>query len=318
MSALLGLLALVLHLALLLAAAPLLAGLLRLAQARLLGRAGPSAMQPWRDLLRLSRKQSVYADSGSWLLRAAPVADFATSLAAASLVPSFALGMASAPAADLLVFAGLLALGRAMLALEALDAGTGFGGLGASRAMTFAVFAEPALLLVIFTFTLLAGTTNLDAIAATVHEGALGLRVSMGLALVAVIAVALVENGRVPTGNPASHLELTMVHEAMILDYSGRGLALLEWAAALRLLMWMSLIGIVFAPFGAAVAAAPLGWPLGLAAWAGKILLLSGGLTLLEASRARMRLFRVPEFLGVAILLGLLAVIFLFISQGFA
>lgn len=318
MSALLSSLALALHLALLLAAAPLLLGLLRLAQARLLGRTGPSPLQPWRDLRRLWRKQSVAAESGSWLLRAAPVVDFAASLAAAALVPSFALGMATAAASDLLVFAGLLGLGRATTALAALDAGTGFGGLGASRSMTFAVFAEPALLLVTFTFTLLAGTSNLDAVAGTVHEGALGLRVSMGLALIAALAVGLVENGRLPTGNPGSHLELAMVHEAMLLDYSGRQLALLEWAAALRLLMWMSLVGIVFAPFGVALADAPLEWPLGFAAWVGKVLLLAGALALLEASRARMRLFRVPEFLGVAILLGLLAVIFLFISQGFA
>ena len=318
MSAPLPVLALALHLALLLAAAPLLAGLLRLAQARLLGRAGPSPLQPWRDLRRLSRKQSVIAESGSWLLRVAPVADFATSLVAAALVPSFALGMASAPCADLLVFAGLLGLGRAATALAALDAGTGFGGLGASRVVTIAVFAEPALLLVIFTLTLLAGTTNLDAIAGAAREGELGLPVSMGMALAAVLAVALVECGRRPAGNPAPRSELTMVREALLLDYSGRELALLEWAAALRLLVWMSLVGIVFAPFGAGLADAPLGWPLGLAAWAGKVLLLAAALALLEAGRAQMRLFRVPEFLGVAILLGVLAVIFLFIGQGFA
>ncbi len=316
--AVLPVLALALHVALLLAAAPLLAGLLDLLRARLLGRAGPSPLQPWRELRRLWRKQGVTAEGGSWLLRLAPVIDSATSLAAAALVPSFTLGMASGPAADLLVFAGLLGLGRAATALAALDSGTGFGGIGASRAMTLAAFAEPALLLVVFTFTLLAGTSNLDAIAGTVQEGTLGLRVSMGLALLATLAVALVECGRLPAGNPDSHLELTMVDEAMLLDYSGRALALLEWAAALRLLVWMGLVGILFAPFGVGIADAPQGWPLGLAAWAGKALLLAGGLAALEASRARMRLFRVPEFLGVAILLGLLAVIFLFISQGFA
>lgn len=320
MSALAPVVALALHLALLLAAAPLLVGLLRLMRARLLGRAGASPLQPWRDLRRLARKQSIIAETGSWLLRVAPAVDFAASLVAAALVPSFALGMASAPAADLLVFAGLLGLGRAATALAALDAGTGFGGLGASRAMTFSVFAEPALLLVIFIVALLAGATNLDAVAATVHEGSFGLRVPMVLALAAAVAitVALVENGRLPVGDPASSRELAMVHEALLLDYSGRELALLEWAAALRLLVWMSLIGVVFAPFGVAPADAPLAWPLGLAAWAGKALLLAGGLALLEASRARMQLFRVPEFVGVAILLGLLAVIFLFVSQGFA
>jgi len=234
-------------------------------------------------------------------------------------VPSFALGMTTAPVSDLLLIAGLLTLSRCTLALAGMDIGTAFGGIGASRAMTFAVFAEPALLLVIFTLALLAGTTNLDVIATLLREGTLGLRVSLGLAMVAIIFIAIAENGRIPVDNPATHLELTMVHEAMVLEYSGRHLALIEWAAALRLLLWLTLICTIFVPFGAAQATGwPVWWLTGLLAWAAKLAVLAAALAVFETSIAKMRVFRVPEFLGIALLLGLLAAVFLFVSEGFA
>jgi formate hydrogenlyase subunit 4 len=308
-----------LHLALLIAAAPVVVGLVRLVKARLLGHAGPSPLQPWRDLLRLVRKQPVVAENASPLFLAAPAAHLAAVLAAAALVPSFALGMASAPFADLLLIGGLLMLARVILALAGMEIGSRFGGIGASREMAYAVFAEPALLLVIFTLALMVGTTNLDAIALVLREGAVGLRVSLGLALIALVAVALVETGRMPADNPASHLEVTMVHEAMVLEYSGRHLAMLDLAAALRLLVWMSLIAVIFVPFGIARAGAlPLLWFAGLAAWAAKIGVLGLALAAFETAIAKMRVFRVPEFLGVAVLLALLAVVLLFVSQGFA
>lgn len=314
-----ALLAQSLHVALMLAAAPLLVGCVRWLKARLLGRVGPPVVQQWRDLLRLARKQPVLAENASWLFASAPAVGFAATLAAASLVPSFALGMVTAPVADLLVVAGLLTLARCALALAGMDIGTAFGGIGASREMTFAVFAEPALLLVIFTLALLAGTTNLDVIAGLLREGTLGLRVSLGLAMIAILIVAIAENGRIPVDNPATHLELTMVHEAMALEYSGRHLALVEWGAALRLLLWLTLIGAIFAPFGAARATgSPAWWLVGLLAWAAKVGLLAVALGVFETSIAKMRVFRVPEFLGIALLLGLLAAVFLFVSQGFA
>ncbi len=324
MSAIASFLTLVLHLALMLAAAPLVLGLTKRIKARMVGRIGPPVMQPWRDLARMVRKQPVVADGTSFVFRAAPFVNLAAIVAAATLVPSFALGMASAPMADLLVIAGLLALGRAALALAAMDTGTAFGGIGASREMMFSVFAEPAFFLVVFTLALLAGTTNLDAVASLITTGALGLRISMALALVATLIVALVECSRIPVDNPATHLELTMVHEAMVLEYSGRYLALIEFASALKLLVWMSLIGVIFAPFGIAprdgdgANLAPWLWAVGLAAWAIKIGLMSVGLSALETTRAKLRVFRVPEMLGMALLLGLLAAIFLFVSQGFA
>ncbi|MDE2199152.1 MAG: NADH-quinone oxidoreductase subunit H [Rhodospirillales bacterium] len=310
--------ALALHLLLVLAAAPLVTGLLRWVKARLLGRRGPSPWQPWRDLRRLARKEPVVGEGVSPLFTAAPAVALAAIVAAAALVPSFAVGMAGGGLADLLVIFGLLALARAVLALAALDGGTGFGGIGASREMAFAVFAEPALLLIAFTLALVVGTTNLDAIATALQDGAHGLRVSLGLALVAMLAAALVENGRMPADNPATHLELTMVHEAMVLEYSARHLALIEYGASLRLLVWLSLLAAIFAPFGAAPAAAPLLWAFGLFAWIGKIGGLTLALALFEGAIAKMRVFRVPEFLGVAVLLAVLAVVFLFVSQGFA
>ncbi len=319
MNAALGFVALLLHVALMLAAAPILLGAIRKLKARLLARSGPPIIQPWRDLARLARKQPVLAENASWLFSAAPAAAFAATLAAAALVPSFALGMTTAPLADLLVIGGLLALGRVILALAAMDVGTAFGGIGSSREMMYASFAEPALVLVIFTLALLAGGTNLDAIAGLLMGGGQGVRVSLALALLAILALALVENGRIPIDNPATHLELTMVHEAMVLEYSGRHLALIEAAAALKLLVWLGLIAAIFAPFGMAPAGAPpVAWLIGFAAWVGKIAVLGVALSAFETSIAKMRVFRVPEFLGIAVLFAMLAVVFLFVSQGFA
>lgn len=318
LSIVLGLLAQALHMALLLAAAPLVVGVIRTVKARLLGRRGPPLMQPWRDLVRLLRKQPVLAENASFVFRAAPWVTLAGTIVAASLVPSFTLGMTLGPVSDLLVIAGLLTLGRCATALAAMDVGTAFGGIGASREMTFSVYAEPALLLVFLTLALLVGSTNLDMVVSVLRDGNLGLRVSLGLALVALLTVAIAENGRIPVDNPATHLELTMVHEAMVLEYSGRDLALVEAATALKLLVWLCLIAAIFVPFGVAGSGDPLFWPLGAVFWAAKITVLAVALAVFETSIAKMRVFRVPEFLGAAILLGLLAAVFLFLSTGIA
>jgi formate hydrogenlyase subunit 4 len=318
MNFLAGLIIQLLHAVLMLAAAPLVVGGVRWIKARLLGRQGAPLLQPLWDFRRKLRKQPVVAENASFLFLHAPTACLAATGAAVLLVPSFAQGMASAKLADLVVIAGLLSLARVTLALAAMDVGTAFGGLGASRAMSFAVFAEPALLLVFLTLALLAGTTSLDAVVALLRDGALGLRVSLGLVLIVMIMVALAENGRLPVDNPAAHLELTMVHEAMLLEYSGRHLAMLELAAALRLVLWLTLLGTIFAPLGLApVGAGPLAWLVGLVAWGAKTALLCVALAVFEVVVAKMRVFRVPEFLGVALLLGLLAALFLFVSTGF-
>lgn len=310
-------LAQLLHIALILVAAPLLTGVVRWLKARMMGRRGPHPLQPVRDLLKLLRKRPVLAENASAVSRAAPYVAAGAAVAAAALVPPFARGMVFAPLADLILVAGLLALGRVAMALAGMDVGTSFGGLGASREMTFAALAEPALVVAALTLAILAGTTNLDAIAAGFREGGLGLRVSLGLALVALLAVAVAENARIPVDNPATHLELTMVHEAMILEASGRHLALWEYAAMLRLTLWLALLAAVFLPLGQAPAgAAPHLWVVGLAAWLVKMGGLALGLAAFESAIAKMRVFRVPEFLGAALLLGLLGAVYLFVSTG--
>ncbi len=319
MSVLASILTQALHILLVLAAAPLVVGGVRWLKARMMGRAGPHPLQPLRDVAKLLRKRPVLAENASAVSRVAPYVAAGAALAALLLVPSFARGMAFAPLADLVLVAGLLALGRVALALAGLDVGTGFGGLGAAREMSFAALAEPALLVAALSLAILAGTTGIEGIAATFQEGAVGLRVSLLLALIALLAVAVVENARIPVDNPATHLELTMVHEAMILEASGRHLALWEAAAALRLTLWLALLAAVFLPFGTAPAGfAPLGWIVGLLAWVAKITVLCLALAAFESTIAKMRVFRVPEFLGVALLVGVLGAILLFVSTRLA
>jgi len=201
-----------------LALAPLLAGYVRTLKARLLGRRGPPLLQPYRDLLRLLRKEVVLAHGASWVFRVAPYLVFATTWVAAALVPTFATGLLFSYAADVIAIVALLGSARFMLALAGLDVGTSFGGIGSSREMMIASLAEPAMLMVVFTLSLLAGSTQLSSIAAFMQGPDVGLRVSLALALVALVMVAIAENARIPVDNPATHLELTMVHAAMILE----------------------------------------------------------------------------------------------------
>ncbi|HEV2686786.1 MAG TPA: NADH-quinone oxidoreductase subunit H, partial [Actinomycetota bacterium] len=244
------------QIALVLALSPLLSGVTRKIRARLLRRRGPSLIQPYRDLLKLIRKEVVVADNASWLFRAAPYVMFATTWVAAALVPTFATGLPLGTAADLIVIVALLGTARFLLALAGLDVGTSFGGIGASREMMFASLAEPAMLMAVFTLSLFAGSTQLSSISAYMLGPQAGLNISLALALVALVIVAIGENARIPVDNPATHLELTMVHEAMILEYSGRHLAVIEAAASLKLLLYVSLIACLFTPWGTAVSGA--------------------------------------------------------------
>jgi formate hydrogenlyase subunit 4 len=296
--------------------APLLTGLVRLVKARLVGRRGPPLVQPYRDLLRLMRKQPVMAENASWLFRAAPYASFTLVWLAASLVPSFSSGLPFGPTADFIALLALLAAARFATALAGLDIGTSFGGIGASREMMIGALAEPAVLMVVFTVSLLVHSTSLTHIAQAMAEGTVGLRVSLALAMLALIMVAIAENGRIPIDNPATHLELTMVHEAMVLEYSGRHLALIEAAAMLKLLLYMTLIAAIFLPFGMAIGdAAPAALALGVAAYLVKLALGGVLLAAFETSIAKMRVFRISEFLGGALLVGLLATLYLYVTQ---
>jgi formate hydrogenlyase subunit 4 len=298
-----------------LAAAPLLAGYVRKLKALLLGRRGPPLLQPYRDLLRLLRKEAVLAHSASWFFRVAPYLVFATTWVAAALVPTFATGLLFSYSADMIAIVALLGTARFVLALAGLDVGTSFGGIGSSREMMIASLAEPAMLMVVFTLSLLAGSTQLSSIAAFMQGPGVGLRVSLALALVALIMVALAENARIPIDNPATHLELTMVHEAMILEYSGRHLAMIETASFVKLLLYISVIACVFAPWGIAVAGAgPAAYLVGLAAYAAKLALAGFLLAVFESAIAKMRVFRVSDFLGAALMLGVLAILLRFVS----
>jgi formate hydrogenlyase subunit 4 len=304
------------QMALVLLLAPLLTGFVRRVKARLLRRRGPSVLQPYRDLLRLLRKEVVLAENASWLFRAAPYLVFAATWVAAALVPTFAAGLAFSWTADLIAVIALLGSARFLLALAGMDVGTSFGGIGSSREMMIATLAEPAMLLIAFTLALVAGSTQLSTVAGFMGSPEVGLRVSLGMALLALVMVAIAENARIPVDNPATHLELTMVHEAMVLEYSGRHLAMIELASALKLLLYVSLIACLFVPWGLAPRdAGPAAHALGAAAWLGK--LAAGGLllALFETVIAKMRVFRVPEFLGAALMLGLLATLLLFVSR---
>jgi formate hydrogenlyase subunit 4 len=305
------------QMALVLLLSPLLVGFVRKVKARLLRRRGPPLIQPYRDLLRLMRKEVVLAESASWLFRVAPYLIFAAIWVAAALVPTFATGLLFSWSADLIAITALLGSARFFLALAGLDVGTSFGGIGSSREVMIASLAEPAMIMIVFTLALLAGTTELSQIAAFMLDTNVGLRVSLGLALVALIMVAIAENARIPVDNPATHLELTMVHEAMVLEYSGRHLAMIELAAALKLLLYVSLLGCVFLPWGMAAAGGNLGaYGLGVAAYVGKLAVGGFLLAVFETAIAKMRVFRVPQFLGAALMLGLLGTLLLFVSRG--
>ncbi|MGE0751414.1 MAG: respiratory chain complex I subunit 1 family protein [Variibacter sp.] len=300
---------------LVLALSPLLTGLVRKVKARLLRRRGPPLLQPYRDLLRLMRKDVVLADSASWLFRVIPYLVFAATWVAASLVPTFRSGLLFSWTADLIAIVALLASARFFLALAGLDVGTGFGGIGSSREVMIASLAEPAMLMIVFTLALIAGSTQLSVMAAFMNSPEVGLRVSLGLGLVALIIVAIAENARIPVDNPATHLELTMVHEAMVLEYSGRHLALIELSTFLKLFLYISLIACLFMPWGISTASADL-WSLimGSAAYVAKLAVAGFLLAVFETSIAKMRVFRVPEFLGAALMLALLATLLRFVS----
>jgi formate hydrogenlyase subunit 4 len=262
------------------------------------------------------RKEVVLADNASWLFRVIPYLIFSATWVAASLIPTFRIGLLFSWSADLIAIIALLGSARFFLALAGLDIGTSFGGIGSSREVMFASLAEPAMLMIVFTLALIAGSTQLSTMAGFMVSPQVGLRVSLGLALIALIMVAIAENARIPVDNPATHLELTMVHEAMVLEYSGRHLALIELTSSLKLLLYVSLIACLFAPWGLAVqGSSPGALAIGITAYLGKLAVGAFLLALFETSIAKMRVFRVPEFMGAALMLGLLATLLLFVSR---
>jgi len=292
-----------------LALAPLLTGWVNQCRAWLQNKSAPPLLQPYRMLHKLFHKDSVIAESASPLFRAAPYIVFGCMALACAIVPTLSTELPLSPAADTIALVGLFALARVFISLAAMDIGTSFGTLGARREMLVGFLAEPALLMVLFTASLISHSTSLTTIVDTLAHRELAIYPSLALAGVAFTIVSLAENARVPVDNPATHLELTMIHEAMILEYSGRHLALIEWAASLKLFAY-SCIGLaLFFPWGVAQAQAPLAMLLAVPILVAKLALGGAALAFLEMMSAKMRIFRVPEFLGTAFVLAVIAML---------
>jgi formate hydrogenlyase subunit 4 len=302
--------------ALLLLLAPLLTGLIKNWKAKLQNRRGPRIWQPYFDLIKFLRKDMVISEHASWIFSVTPYVLFLTSLAAGLLVP---ITTAQAPMSlfgDALALVGLLALGRFFLALGGLDPASAFGGMGSSREMTIAAIAEPAMMLAIFTVAIAAGSTNLSQIVLAGQSSDWKfLDPSHALAFAAMFIVLLAETGRIPVDNPATHLELTMIHEAMLLEYSGRYLAFIEWGASIKQLVLMALLANIFFPIGLAADTTAAAFGLGLVYFVAKLVLLAGAVVWVETTNAKLRLFRVPDLLGAAFILATLALVSTFLFR---
>lgn len=291
------------------AGAPLLVGLMRRIRARLEGRAGPPLVQPWRDIRKLLGKERIVPASASWVFSTAPLVLVATAALVAGIMPVLTTGSALDDVGDLIAVVYLLLLGTVFLALAGLDPGTAFGGMGASREMTIAALAEPTVLVGIFALSVRAGSSNLSAIVTSTlaHPRAVASPGSV-LAFAALAVVTLAETGRLPVDNPSTHLELTMVHEAMILEYSGPDLALVELAADMRLVIFLGLLANLFVPWGIATTTEPIHLLVSLGAVAAKIACFGAVIAAGEVFVAKLRLFRVPELLAGSFALAFLAV----------
>ena len=288
--------------------APAVVGYVRLAKARLQGRRGAGMLQPYRELRKTFGKGMVIADTASWIFHLAPFAIVGATIAAASLVPVVSVTQPADRLGDLFVLTALLMLGTFFLALGGLDPGTAFGGMGSSREMTVAALTEPTLAVAILALALTTGSTSLGVIAGSVlNMPANAIGPGHALAFAAFLIAMIAETGRLPVDNPATHLELTMIHEAMILEYSGPYLAWIEWAAAFRLTLLLTLAANLFVPWGMAATLAPAAIVIGLLAIVIKLGALGLLLAVLETRVAKLRLFRVPELLALSFTLALLA-----------
>jgi formate hydrogenlyase subunit 4 len=292
-----------------LALAPALAGFIRWMKARMQNRRGAPFWQPYAELRKLFRKDMVVSRHASWIFHLAPFVIFGSTVVVSLLVPVLVTPLPFNAVADLFAVVYLLLLGTVFLALAGLDTGSAFGGMGSSREMTIAAISEPAIALAILSLALAAGSTNLGEIAArTIARPSSAISPGHVLAFVALFIVMLAETGRLPVDNPSTHLELTMIHEAMILEYSGPYLALVEWASWLKLLVFLALAGNLFIPWGLATSLAPSALAVAFASTVAKLAVIAAAVAALETRVAKLRLFRVPELLAVSFVLGLLAV----------
>jgi formate hydrogenlyase subunit 4 len=301
---------------LLLLLAPLLSGCIRNWKAKLQNRRGARIWQPYSDLVKFFRKDMVISEHASWVFSFAPYVVFITALVAGLLVPMLTVQAPLSLFGDVLALVGLLALGRFFLALGGLDPGSAFGGMGSSREMTIAAIAEPAMMLAIFTVAISAGSTDISHIVQVAQSPTWKvLNPTHVMAFAALFIVLLAETGRIPVDNPATHLELTMIHEAMLLEYSGRYLALMEWGASIKQLVLMTLLVNIFFPIGMATGATTAALGIGALVYAGKLILIAAAVVVVETTNAKLRLFRVPDLLGAAFVLGTLALLSTFLFQ---
>ncbi len=304
-----GVVTIVLQLALVVGLAPVLTGVMRQVRARMEGRAGPGIGQPWRDLRKLLRKESIRPRGTTEVFRVAPLVLVATCLVVAAAAPFVSTASALNPIADLFAVVAVLTLGTVAIALAGIDTGTAFGGMGASRETTIVALVEPTLLVAIFALSVPVGSTNLGAIvAAGLDDPAAVFSPVSLLAAVALLVVIVAETGRLPVDNPSTHLELTMVHEAMVLEYAGPDLAVIELASSMRLVVFLGLLANLFAPWGIATVGSPAALLVGCGVFVAKVTLLGVVLAAGEVFLAKLRLFRVPELLAGSFVLGLLAV----------
>ena len=312
-----GLLAQFFAIALALFLAPLLTGWVNQCRAWFQNRTAPPLLQPYYMLHKLFHKDVVIAHGASALFRFAPFIVFGCMLLAAAIVPTLSTDLPFAPAADTIALVGVFGLARIFISLAAMDVGTSFGSLGGRREMMIGFLAEPALLMVIFTTAMISQSTSIATIVETLAHRDFIIYPSLAFAGIAFTFVSMAENARVPVDNPATHLELTMVHEAMVLEYSGRHLALIELAQSLKLLLYISLLGALFVPWGIVPAGSSFaGTALAALIYVAKLYAGAVLLGVFEVSMAKMRVFRVPQFIGVALMLGLLAALLRLVSQG--
>ena len=308
--------AILLQLVLLLVLSPLVSGCIKNWKAKLQNRRGPRIWQPYSDIFKLLRKDMVISEHVSWVFSFAPYVVFISALLVGLMVPMIRIPAPLSLFGGALAVIGLLALGRFFLALGGLDPGSAFGGMGSSREMTISAIAEPAMMLAIFTVAITAGSTDLSQIVQATQGSTLKLLdPTHAMAFAALFIVLLAETGRIPVDNPATHLELTMIHEAMLLEYSGRYLALMEWGASIKQLVLMTLLVNVFFPFGIAVNASVAAFGIALFAYIIKLLVLSAAVVVTETTNAKLRLFRVPDLLSAAFVLATLALLSTFLFQ---
>ncbi|GAB4482654.1 MAG: NADH-quinone oxidoreductase subunit H [Thermodesulfovibrionales bacterium] len=289
--------------------APAFVGWVRMLKCWSQGRTSASILQPYRDIRKLFAKNVLLADNASWIFRFTPYVVFGAAVLAGGIIPMLSLDLPLTATADVIVLVALFTIARFFTALAGMDIGTAFGGMGSSREMTIASLAEPAMLMAIFTISLAGRTTSLSQIGHAMYAGTIEIRPSLAFAFIAFVLISLAETGRIPVDNPATHLELTMIHEAMILEYSGRHLALIEWAGMIKLLLFMALGAVLFFPWGIDTASTLEGALLALVFLLFKLGASGVVLVLIETGLAKMRLFRLTEFLGSAFLMATLGML---------